>query len=50
MKITVLEEYGLRHLLQLAKAGDEETVPVGQTAEQEGFSRPGTHESQVLEV
>jgi len=38
MKITALEEYGLRCILQLAKAGDGAIVTVGQIAESEGLS------------
>ncbi|MCC6447044.1 MAG: Rrf2 family transcriptional regulator [Armatimonadetes bacterium] len=38
MKITALEEYGLRCMLQLAKAGDGAIVTAGQIAESEGLS------------
>jgi Rrf2 family protein len=42
MKITSQEEYGLRCLLQLAKAGPETSLSIGDIAEREGLSTPYT--------
>lgn len=42
MKITSQEEYGLRCLLQLAKAGPEASLSIGDIAEREGLSTPYT--------
>lgn len=39
MKITAQEEYGLRCLLQLAKAG-EQSLSISEIADREGLSRP----------
>ena len=40
MKISAQEEYGLRCLLQLAKAGDGESLSISEIADAEGLSSP----------
>ena len=48
MRITALEEYGLRCLLTLAQAGTEEQLSISDIAEKEGLSIPYT--SKLLSI
>ncbi|MBL8823546.1 MAG: Rrf2 family transcriptional regulator [Planctomycetia bacterium] len=40
MKITAQEEYGLRCLLQIARAGEKNSLSIAEIAEREGLSTP----------
>jgi len=40
MKITAQEEYGLRCLLQIARAGEKNSLSIAEIAEKEGLSTP----------